>query len=432
MKHQSLSLASAGPRGAAVGSIHVRSRPGRGSLGNRLPLAVLIAGLLGVTPLFGAGLAEEAGSGGPPAGAQAGPESQESSAPESGAELISFSETLSIQETDWGFRVNVLPGGPGTGESLTYLLARDPALVQPAEDNQIIRIPVTRLASLSTTFLPPIVELGELERLVAVDNLDFVFSPLVRAAGEAGDVTAVGGGSAVDTETLVALGVELVVANSFGGQFDPIGVLSGAGIPALVATDWLETSPLGRAEWVLLFGALFDRMAEAQEIVDGVAERYTELAERVAQHSEADSPGVLINAPFQGTWFMAGGNSYVARLISDAGGNYLFSDLGGTGGVPVDLESVLSRGAQADVWINPGIAASLAELVAVDPRFAELPPVTAGEVWNHILRVSPVGGNDYFESGSLFVDAVLADLIRIFRPGLLDEGEFTYYRRLGN
>lgn len=392
-----------------------RNDTARNPAGRAASILSLLLLLSSSVPAFGSGLAETS----PP-----------QVEPAAGTELVAYAQTLSIREHDWGYRVGVRSAGPGSEEDLVYLLTRDPDAVTAAPSEQLVRIPVTRMASLSTTFLPPIVELGQISSLLAVDNLDFVYSPEIREAGAAGDIVAVGGGSAVDTESLVALEVGLVVANSFGGQFDPVAVLEGAGVPTLIATDWLETSPLGRAEWSLLFGALFDDMASARELFAGISTRYEALAATVAEADQGEGPGVLLNAPFQGTWFMAGGQSFTAQLVADAGGRYLFEDLPGTGGVPVDLETILSRGSAADIWINPGSADSLSALTGADPRFAELSPVLSRQVWNHTRRISPAGGNDYFESGALFADAVLADLIRIFRPGLLEAGEFTYYRRL--
>ena len=96
----------------------------------------------------------------------------------------------------------------------------------------------------------------------------------------------------------------------------------------------------------------------------------------------------------------------------------------------MDLESVFSKAVNADVWINPGVAQSIGELIAFDHRFGELPVLSSGEIYNNDARKSPGGGNDYWESATIRPDIVLSDLISVFHPQLNRDHSMFYYRKL--
>ena len=127
---------------------------------------------------------------------------------------------------------------------------------------------------------------------------------------------------------------------------------------------------------------------------------------------------------------MAGGRSFAARLIKDAGGSYLWSDNLSTQTIPLDLESVYARAVSADIWINPGAARDLDELISFDERFSALPVLQKGRVYNNNERMTEGGGNDYWESGAVRPDLVLSDLIAVFHPDLMTDHRFFYYRKL--
>jgi iron complex transport system substrate-binding protein len=127
---------------------------------------------------------------------------------------------------------------------------------------------------------------------------------------------------------------------------------------------------------------------------------------------------------------MAGGKSFAAQLMKDAGGDYLWSDHPSAQAVPLDLESVYMRAVNADIWINPGAAGSLTDILLLDERLGDLEVVKKGHVFNNNARSSATGGNDYWESGTVRPDLVLADLIGVFHPDLLTDHRFVYYRQL--
>ncbi len=207
-----------------------------------------------------------------------------------------------------------------------------------------------------------------------------------------------------------------MLATSIGNpELDVFAMLERAGLPYAVDAAWTEATPLGRAEWVKFTASFFNREAEANRLFDGIAARYEEL--RAIARTVERRPTVLVGTPFQGTWHVSGGAAYQARLIADAGGAYLWADDPTTGSIPLDFESVYARGLDAEVWIHPYGWHSLADGIKADERMADFAAWKSGRVYNNDARINGEGGNDYWETGSLRPDLILADLIEILHPG---------------
>ncbi len=219
-----------------------------------------------------------------------------------------------------------------------------------------------------------------------------------------------------------------MLATSIGNpELDVFTMLERAGLPYAVDAAWTEATPLGRAEWIKFTAAFFDREPEANRLFDRIAARYEEL--RAIAVGVERRPTVLVGTPFQGTWHVSGGAAYQARLIADAGGAYLWADDPTTGSIPLDFESVYARGLDAEVWIHPYGWHTLADGVRADERMADFAAWKSGRVYNNDARINAAGGNDYWETGSLRPDLVLADLIEILHPGLIDH-ELVFHRQL--
>lgn len=127
-----------------------------------------------------------------------------------------------------------------------------------------------------------------------------------------------------------------------------------------------------------------------------------------------------------------GGNSFEAILLKDAGANYPWFDEKQTGGLRKDFEVIYKVGLEAEVWLNPGAATSREEILQKDGRFKDFKAFKTGRIYNNNRRVSPAGGNDYWESGVVHPERLLADLIHILHPTLLPGHELFYYQKLNN
>ncbi len=319
----------------------------------------------------------------------------------------------------------------GAEETFEYVLVQCGAPVPEGYDGAaVIEVPIGSVAALTSTVLPHLQELGLLDRLVAVDRFDYINTADVRALIDAGAVQEAGTGTGVNTEVLIDLDPQLIITFAYGNlDYDTHPKLIEAGLPVALTAGYMETSPLGRTEWMKVTGLFFNQEAAAERVFSGIATRYNEMAALAA--GVAARPTVLVGIARRESWRVPGGNSYFAQYIADAGGNYLWQEDESTGSVPLAMEVVFEVASGADVWLpNTGAWSSADDILAADERYADLAAVERGSVFNNNAKVNEWGGNDYWETGVANPDLVLADLIRIFHPELLPEHEPIWFHKL--
>ena len=297
------------------------------------------------------------------------------------------------------------------------------------KDVTLVRTPVERVIVMSTTFIGYIDALNRLDTIIGASNPEFINNPTVAARLESGQTRSVQSGQSMDIERILLLQPDLILSSTTGDAlFDLQPQLARSGLPIVLSAGYMEQHPLARAEWLHFIAAFFELEAEADSLLEGITQRYLGLTERVKNLE--DRPTVFCNATYSGTWHLPGGNSYMARAIADSGGDYLWADDTSSGGIPLDLERIFAKAADADFWINPSRYQSVHQLLAADQRYAKFSAVQRGLVYNNIKQLSPNGGNNFWERGVVHADEVLADLIKIFHPSLMPEHEFNYYRQL--
>ena len=315
-------------------------------------------------------------------------------------------------------------------DPLHYLLVpRGGEVPEQFAGHRVVEVPVRRVVALSTTYLAHMESLGLLDTLVGLANFNHVCSPAMRQRIAQGTLAEVGENLAVNVELLIDLDPDLILGYGIGvAEDDNHPALFEAGLDVVLTTEFLEPTPLARAEWIKFIALFFDREAEAETRFDYLEQSYLELQ---GLASEAGSrPSVLLNADFQGVWYMPGGRSYMATLLHHAGASYIWDDDTTSTTTAYDAESVFERGANAEFWLNPGQARSLDELLSLDQRYSFFDAVKQCRIYNCTARLGPGGGNDIWETGVANPHLVLADLVRIFHPDLLPDHELIWYHHL--
>lgn len=310
------------------------------------------------------------------------------------------------------------------------LVQRGTPAPEDVGDAQVIEVPVATVAALSTTHLYYLVELGLLDRLTGVGGAEYISTPGVSERIEAGQIVAVGRNDDVNLERMADLAPELITTLGLGmSSKDNHPQLLEAGFDVALVADFMETTPLGRAEWIKFMALFFNREAAAEQIFADKAARYEAMTALTQGLDER--PTVFMGFDMKGTWYMPGGGGYLARYLEDAGATYLWEDDDSTGKISLDFEAVYDRASDADYWVNLSQSwVSLDDALAMDERYAGFAAVQQGHVYNNNARLNADGGNDYNQSGHANPDLVLADLIKIFHPELLPEHELQYYRHL--
>lgn len=346
---------------------------------------------------------------------------------------VRFAQHFTLEFGEGYKKLTVLQPWAGASEAMVYyLVPRGSGVPEGVGDAQVIETPVRSLVAMSTTYYPFLEKLGKLDALVAVDDATYAYNPQVRARAADGSLVLVGGGAgggSVNVEKLLALSPDLIMTSASGSpELDAHPKLLEAGLPVVINADYLEQSPLGRAEWGIFIAAFFDLEDQAAQDFDALAQRY-EAAKALTATLDS-KVSVFTNTDYQGTWYVPGGESYAALLLKDAGASYIFADQAGFGAAPLAFEAVYDAARDADFWLNVGFAADLDSLLAMDTRYAEFKAFAQGSVYNYNARVTEMGGSDYFESGVANPDIILKDLIRIFYPDLLPGHALYYYQQL--
>lgn len=281
----------------------------------------------------------------------------------------------------------------------------------------------------------------------AVGSVTFVYSEQVKREVEAGRYT--------EVLTLANLegvdGVDVLIINDFTVANFRNPDVSPGDLPVFVSTESGERDPMGRAEWVKLFGVLIGRENQASDVFESIESRYSTI--RDLAFSARRRPSVLVNMPFPGlngslaTWALPGGEQYTAALLRDANTDYLFTNDESKKGNTLSVDAVVGNFSSARYWINMGrfpavnddtIDKLVADDGGIEERFRnafkELAAVKCGNVWSQSREITADGkANNYFEEGSLRPDLVLEDMLAIFHPDISRKGpeDTKFYYSLG-
>lgn len=293
-----------------------------------------------------------------------------------------------------------------------------------------VKTPVNSVIPMSTSFYGYMELLGKLETISAVENKDFVFNKLLLNRIAAGELPEIGQAGNISVERTVVLNPDVIIISGTEIMGPNLLKITEAGIPVLNNMDWQEQHPLGRAEWIKVFGVLLDQEQLADSLFNDIEQKYLALKTKVNNLLPSQKPDVLLGYNYQGTWFLPGGQSYVAQYLRDAGVNYQYNSDSSTGSLPLSCELVFNDFKGADYWLNPGACKNKTELKMLDKRYEKLTSFVTSNVYNNTRRSLPTGGNDFWESSPSHPHWVLADLVKIFHPALLPDHKLYFYQRL--
>lgn len=321
------------------------------------------------------------------------------------------------------------PWQGATGVKYRYALVSDSlAKFDKSAYETVVKVPVKRVICLSTTHIGFIDYLNQTSSIVAVSGTNLVNNKELQAKIAQGNLRDVGYESSLNYELIMSLKPDVVFAYGVGHDLGYIAKLKELGIPIVFLAEYLEKTPLARAEWLKFVAAFYQQIPESEKQFDEIAQRYHALQEKVKNVNV--KPKVLSGLPWNETWYVAGGKSAAARALTDAGCDYLFSDIDSPEGVPMSIEAVFQKAQQADIWVNTGAAKNKQDILMVDNRMGTLPAFIKGNIYNNNARITPMGGNDSFESGIVRPDVILADLIKIFHPEILPDHQLEYFRKM--
>jgi iron complex transport system substrate-binding protein len=292
---------------------------------------------------------------------------------------------------------------------------------------QLLPTSPKRIAAISTTHLAFLETIGELDKVKAVSSKQYVYSNAFHDLDKQNEIFEVGFDTNLNIEKLLEQNVSVVFLYGISNEIEPLRKkLLRAGIIPVMIGEYMEQHPLGKAEWIKVFGAIFNKSQLANQYFDSISNQYNDLTKKASLNSV--KPLVFTGLPWNDTWHTPGGNTYTAQLISDAGGEYIFKGDTNSINYQYDLEIVFQKAASADIWINTGSASSLNDIKGMDGRLALFEAFKNEKVYNNNRRYLIGGGSDYMESGVINPHIILEDLIQIFNQ--TDTSNLYYYQKL--
>jgi iron complex transport system substrate-binding protein len=345
---------------------------------------------------------------------------------------IKYAERFEIQQKDGYSILTVIDPWQGA-KNVTqkyFLVGYGTEAPAGVDSARIIRVPVKSIICMSTTYLSMIQALNEQKSIKGISGSDFLYDKELRDLTENNKIEDVGYDDNINKERVIQISPDLVMVYGIGSESAGyIGKLKELGIKIIYNADYLENDPLGKAEWIKVFGALYNKKKESDSIFSSISEQYEKLKAHIRENIYT-RPTVFFGFPWKDTWYISPGNSYITRLISDAGGDYLWKDTKSDISMPFGLENVYVRAIRADFWLNSGSVGSRNEITAIDYRMGDFPSFKNGNIYNNNKRVTPEGGNDYWESGSLNPQIILKDIASILHHDLFPGYDLCFYKKI--
>lgn len=319
-----------------------------------------------------------------------------------------------------------------TSKKRTYLLLKEGKKApQNYQDAEIIQLPIKNIVVLSTKYAAFLDLLNETDKISGFSGAKYLSNPKLLKRFEAGDLQEVGLENTIglNLEIILDLNPQALLAYDTNGS-DIFPKLREAGIPAILFNEHLEAHPLGQAEWIKFVALFFDKEKEAEQIFNKIENQYLQVKKLAQNQKEKNKKTVFINIPYKDIWYMPSSKSFMAQYINDAGAEYLWANDSSTTVLNLSFESVFDKAKEADYWINISNLETKEQILGLNEHFSEFSAFKKGNLFAYTKRASPSGANDYFETGVIRPDLILADLVNIFQPNLLANDSLYFYQKI--
>lgn len=346
-----------------------------------------------------------------------------------GVEEIKYAKGLSIKKYDGFDVVTITSPWPNSKEVFQYLFYKDEKKISDSLKHiPKIQVPIQKIIVTSTTHISSLDLLNVCESLVGFPGLNFISSSRVRTLIKKKKIKELGNNQELNTEVVLSLQPDVIMGFAIDNQNKAFNKLEKNGLKLLYNGEWNEKTPLGKAEWIKLFGILYDQYDKADSIFKKVENNYF-IAKEIAKKATS-KPKILCGAIYENSWFLPQGNSWAAFYIKEANGDYLWKDTNGTGSLSLSFEEVLEKGKNASIWIGPGQYSSLQEMKSDNKNYNYFEAFTAKKVYSFSTKKGPTGGVLFYEMATNRPDLVLKDMIFILHPHLLPDYKLVFFEKL--
>ncbi|TPD73365.1 ABC transporter substrate-binding protein [Flavobacterium microcysteis] len=342
---------------------------------------------------------------------------------------IRYAKGFEIYKHEGYSIVKVSNPWPEANKTFTYVLHKKGiSLPDSLKNYTSLQVPIKSVVVTSTTHIPSLEMLGVENTLLGFPDTNLISSEKTRKLIDAGKVKEVGANQSLNTERLIDLDPEALVGYSSGSDTKTYDNLQKSGLKVFFNGDWMEESPLGKAEWIKFFGALYGLDEKADLLFSEVETAYKEATELAKKATT--KPTVLSGAIYKEQWYMPRGNSWAATFLKDANAAYLWADSEGTGSLALSFETVMEKAENVDFWIGPAQFTTFKEMTESNPNYAHFKAFKNKNIYSFSSKKGKTGGILYYELASNRPDLILKDLIKILHPELLPEYELYIFEKL--
>lgn len=313
---------------------------------------------------------------------------------------------------------------------------RENATLQMGSHCDIVRTPLESNVVFTAPHCQLMYELGCKNAITGVCDKDYINIPDIKervklSDGKAStsdtDKVIIDCGSSMqpDIERIIALKPEELFISPFensGGY----GKLDKLHIPIIETADYMETSPLGRAEWMKFYGLLFKSEERSDSLFSSIEKEYLALKAEAAKLPQGLS--ILTERKMGSVWYVPGGKSTMGILLKDANAKYIFADDTHSGSLAYGPERILSKGTQIDVWAFKyfgGKALSKSDLLAEYEGYKVLKAFNSNSIYQVDTSTQP-----YFELTSFHPEILLREFIILAHPKATQFGKLRFYQHL--
>jgi len=331
---------------------------------------------------------------------------------------IHYAKGFSIVNYDGFSVVKVTNPWPKANKSYSYILKEKNGIIPDSlKNNTTINIPIKNIVVTSTTHIPSLEMLGVENTLVGFPNLNYISSEKVRALIDSKKIKELGSNQTLNTEVIIDLQPEVIIGYGLDNSNPTLDNLEKNGLKVLLNGDWNEQTPLGKAEWIKFFGALYGKQKQANELFSKIEKDYLKTVE-IAKKATSN-PTILAGDMYEDKWYLPQGTSWGCQLLKEAKGDYLWKETNGTGSLSLSFETVLEKGKNADLWITSGQFSTLKEMLDANPHYSQFKAFQNKNVYSFAGKKGKTGGVLYYELAPNRPDLVLKDIVKILHPELL-------------
>lgn len=342
---------------------------------------------------------------------------------------VHYAKGFSIENYKGYSVVTVKNPWPKTTKTYTYILKEKEGIIPDSlKQNLIIAVPIKTIVVTSTTHIPSLEMLDEVNSLIGFPHCDYVSSDKVRARIAAGKVKELGNNQDLNTEVILDLQPNVIIGYGIDNKNPTLDNLEKSGLKIMLNGDWNEESALGKAEWIKFFGALYGKQKQADVIFTKIEKDFLKTIE-IAKLATS-TPTVLAGDMFEDRWYLPKGTSWGSQLLKQANADYLWKETTGTGSLSLSFEMVFEKAKTADIWITSGQFSTLKEMTDSNPHYVKFDAYANKNVYSFSGKKGKTGGILYYELAPNRPDLVLKDLVKILHPELLAGYEPFFFKKL--